>query len=263
MSIRQWALAPLALLLTMGVHAQTAAPAKSDAKADPKAEAAAAAMERAKRMAAGPMRVILEASKGKRVPAEAVAAPAADSNSVRTVATRAAVVPEAAARAAPAAQANAAETVPAPAAAAPAPAPAPTANAVSTQITLNSESLQGQSVANVPSIERAASAGAAVMPNLPTAPMVLPKVADALVKPKLINRVDPELSQRLLDDLGRNAVVSVDLSLRADGSVAGVVFVTSVSTRVQRAVAAALEQWRFEPLASDRVHRVELIFSGE
>lgn len=261
MSIRQWALAPLALLLTMGVHAQTAAPAKSDAKADPKAEAAAAAMERAKRMAAGPMRVILEASKGKRVPAEAVAAPAADSNSVRTVATRAAVAPEAAARAAPAAQVNAAETVPAPAATAP--APAPTANAVTTQITLNSESLQGQSVANVPSIERAASAGAAVMPNLPTAPMVLPKVADALVKPKLINRVDPELSQRLLDDLGRNAVVSVDLSLRADGSVAGVVFVTSVSTRVQRAVAAALEQWRFEPLASDRVHRVELIFNGE
>jgi hypothetical protein len=260
-SIRQWALAPLALLLTVGVHAQTAAPAKSDAKADPKAEAAAAAMERAKRMAAGPMRVILEASKGKRVPAEAVAAPAADSNSVRTVATRAAVVPEAAARAAPAAQVNAAETVPAPAAAAP--APAPTANAVTTQITLNSESLQGQSVANVPSLERAASAAAAVMPNLPAASMVLPKVADALVKPKLINRVDPELSQRLLDDLGRNAVVSVDLSLRADGSVAGVVFVTSVSTRVQRAVAAALEQWRFEPLASDRVHRVELIFNGE
>ena len=266
MSIRQWALAPLALLLTVGVHAQTAASArtdaKPDAKADPKAEEAAAAMERAKRLAAGPMRVILEASKGKRVQAEPAAAPtAADSNSVRTVATRSAVVPEAASRAAPAVQPSAAETAPAPVAAAPAPAPA--ANAVSTQITLSSESLQGQSVANVPSIERAAPAAAAVMPNLPAAPVVLPKVADALVKPKLISRVDPDLSQRLLDDLGRNAVVLVDIRLRADGSVAGVGFVTSVSTRVQRAVAAALEQWRFEPLASDRVHRVELIFNGE
>lgn len=258
MSIRQWALAPLALLLSLGLQAQTAAPAKPD----PKAEEAAAAMERAKRLAAGPMRVILEASKGKRVPAEAAAAPVtSDAGSVRNVASRPQPAPETAPRAVPATQAAAIETAPAPAPAVAAPAPAP--SAVTTQITLSSDALQGHSVTAVPGIERAAPASAASMPNLPAAPTVMPKVADALVKPKLISRVDPELSQRLLDDLGRNAVVSVDLSIRANGTVGGVGFVTNVPPRVQRVVLAALEQWRFEPVASDRVHRIELVFNGE
>lgn len=269
MTIRQWALVPLALSLSLGLHAQTAAPAKADAKADPKAEEAAAAMERAKRLAAGPMRVILEASKGKR-PAAAEPAPAAqpapEASSLRTVATRAAAPQDITARSAPAPQPAAVESAapaPAPAAATPAPSPAPPATSVSTQITLSSESLQARSVTPVPGLERAAPAAAQAMPVLPAAPSALPRVADTLVKPKLVRRVDPELSQRLLDDLGRNAVVAVDLSIRADGSVGGVTLVTAVPTRVQRVVVPALEQWLFEPLATARVHRIELVFNGE
>ena len=45
--------------------------------------------------------------------------------------------------------------------------------------------------------------------------------------------------------------------------VGGVTMVSAVPTRVQRVLAAALEQWRFEPLPSDRTHRVELVFNAE
>jgi hypothetical protein len=256
-SIRHAALAFLALWLALCVHAQTAAPAKtearSDLKADPKAEEAAAAMERAKRLAAGPMRVILEASKGKRREAEPgqalVPTSAADAGSLRTVAARSAPALEITARAAPAPQATAAEPAPLPA------APAP----LSARVTLSSDSLQNRSVAPVPGLESAVTAPA--MPAL--APTALPKLADAYVKPKLIRRVDPELSQRLQDDLGRGAVVAVDLSISADGRVAAVAMITPVPPRVQRVLAGALEQWRFEPLPADRVHRIELVFNTD
>ena len=49
----------------------------------------------------------------------------------------------------------------------------------------------------------------------------------------------------------------------AIGKVAAVGMVTNVPARVQRVVIGALEQWRFEPLPSDRVHRVELLFNGD
>jgi hypothetical protein len=252
---------PLVLSLAVGAHAQTAAPAKAegkpDAKADPKADEATAAMERAKRQAAGPMRVILEASKGKRREGEPAAAPPVnESASVRTVATRGAPAAEITPRAVLAPPPAAAEPVPAPAPA----VAAPVSNPVSTQITLSSESLQGHRVGTVPGLERATSA---VAPSLPSSPSLSAKVVDLTVKPKLVSRVDPDVPQRVLDDMGRNAVVLVDLSLRANGTVANVAMVTAVPGRMQRVLSAALEQWRFDPLPSDRVHRIELVFNGE
>ena len=91
----------------------------------------------------------------------------------------------------------------------------------------------------------------------------LPTLGVGPAKVKLINRVDPELGQRQLDDLGRNAVVTVDLTIRADGSVAAVTMVNLPPRGLQRALVSALEQWRFEPLPSQRVHRVELLFNAE
>lgn len=280
MSIRHGALVSLALWwAVVGAQAQTAAPAKADAKADAKAEAkadpkadpkadeAAAAMERAKRMAAGPMRVILEASKGKqrREPEPAAPAPApADAGSLRAVSARpaaAAAATDIAVRAVPAPQ-NTAAAEPTPQPAAAAPSPAPTATAVTTQITLSSDSLQSHKVAPVPGLER--DHRAATVPALmPAAPAALPALPEANVKPTLLSRVDPELPQRLLDELGRNAVVSMDLTIRPDGQVARVAMVSNVSQRVQRLLVAALEQWRFNPLPSERVHRIELVFNGE
>ncbi len=267
-SIRRWSLAAVALTLSLGVHAQGTAPAKSDAKADPKAdpkaEEAAAAMERAKRLAAGPMRVILEAGKGRRPAADAAAV---DGTSVRAVAVRppAAQATDAPARPAPpptlppAAAAAATE----PPAAAPAPSSAPEPTAVSTQVTFSADALPGPRTAAVPGIERTNTAMPAPLPVLPASLAGLTKAGDALVKPRLISGGDLELPQRMLDELGRNAVVAVDVSIRADGSVGGVRLATPVSPRVQRAVASALEQWRFDPLPADRVHRIQLVFNGE
>ncbi len=130
------------------------------------------------------------------------------------------------------------------------------------QITLSSEALQGKRTsAPVPGLEgmTAATVGLA----LPARVAALPTLGVGPAKVKLINRVDPELGQRQLDDLGRNAVVTVDLTIRADGSVAAIAMVPPTPRGIQRAVVAALEQWRFEPLPSERQHRVQLLFNSE
>ncbi len=130
-----------------------------------------------------------------------------------------------------------------------------------TQITLSSEALQGRdSSAPVPGLEgmTAATVGLAMPVRA-----ALPTVGIGPAKVKLITRVDPELGQRQLDDLGRNAVVTVDLTIRADGSVAAIAMVPPTPRGIQRAVVAALEQWRFEPLPSERQHRVQLLFNSE
>lgn len=106
------------------------------------------------------------------------------------------------------------------------------------------------------------SAAAPVGLALPTG-AVLPSLDIGPARVKLINRVDPDLGQRQLDDLGRNAVVAVDLTIRADGSVASVAMIGQPARGLQRALSAALEQWRFEPLPSQRVHRVELLFNTQ
>lgn len=112
----------------------------------------------------------------------------------------------------------------------------------------------------MPSLE--ATAAAPVGLALP-AGAALPTLGVGPAKVKLKNRVDPELGQRQLDDLGRNAIVTVDLTIRADGSVASVAMVSTPPRGLQRPLLAALQQWRFEPLPSERVHRVELLFNAE
>ena len=54
-----------------------------------------------------------------------------------------------------------------------------------------------------------------------------------------------------------------DLTIRPDGSVGSVAWVSNLPPRVQRLLLGALVQWRFEPLPSERVHRIELAFNGE
>jgi Gram-negative bacterial TonB protein C-terminal len=75
--------------------------------------------------------------------------------------------------------------------------------------------------------------------------------------------VEPEVPQRLLDDLGRNAVVAVDMTIRPDGSVGDVGLVGVAPRGLQRLVAAAVEQWRFSPVGAARKHRVELVFNSD
>lgn len=270
-------IAVLMLCLAAPLAAQT--PAKPDAAAE-----ASAAMERAKRQAAGPMRFILEASKARRKPGEGDAAPVAapapapsDAASLRTAASRsAATAPAANAATNPAA--NAPSSPPTVAAAAGAPllsalVPAAATGtvatgaaspaAVSTQFTLEAGAL-------------AATPKASAVSGLESSPVVGPITAPLAVAPKavipqmqasdrvrLLTMVEPEVPQRVLDDLGRNATILVDLTLRADGSVASVDLASPAPRGLLRVLTPSLEQWKFAPLLAQRTHRIELLFNVE
>ena len=276
-----WAAAAMMLLAAGSAGAQTAKP---ETAVEAAAAAASAAMERAMRQAAGPMRVILEASKSRRKNTEpdAPVLPPADSGSVRAVANRSAspavAAPEPVTRALAAARPAAAAPTPAPTpapavarAVAPLVAPeppvatasaAPVSKGAVAQLTLSSEALQGKGdSALVPALEAVGAAPAAAL--LPAGAMTQSNPSVGPAKVKLINRVDPEVAQRHLDDMGRNAVVTVDLTIRADGSVGAVTVLPPSPRGIQRALVDALEQWRFEPLSSQRLHRVQLIFNPE
>lgn len=253
MSNCSWAAAVCVLLAAASAGAQTAKP---ETAPDAAAAAASAAMERARRQAAGPMRVILEASKARRKPGEPDAQPTpppppqpAEAGSVRVIASRSA--------------GPLAALTPPPAAAVPAAAvPSPVATQGATQMTLNSEALQGKAAsAVVPGLETLPAAALAA--PVPAGSLALPTISSGPARVKLISRVDPDVAQRQLDDMGRNAIVMVDLTIRADGTVGAVNLVPPTPRGIQRALVVALEQWRFEALPSERVHRVQLVFNGE
>lgn len=241
-------------------------------------------MERAKRQAAGPMRFILEASKARRKPGEAdaasVVAPAAapsDAASLRTAASRSAPA-VAAVNVSSNPPTNPAANPPTLTAAAAAPSlaalipAAPTGSAatgaaspaaVSTQVTLEAGAL-------------AATPKASAVSGLESSPVVRPITAPLAVAPqvvipqmqpgdrvRLLSMVEPEVPQRVLDDLGRNAAILVDLTLRADGSVASVDLASPAPRGLLRLLTPSLEQWKFAPLLAQRTHRIELLFNVE
>ena len=120
----------------------------------------------------------------------------------------------------------------------------------------------------MPALEAIATprlAGAAMIQSapMPAASLTVAAATGEAFKPRLVTMVEPELSQRLLDQLGRNATVLIELKLRADGSVGGITVLPPSSRLLERALAPTLEQWKFEPLPAARVHRVELVFNVE
>lgn len=280
-----WPVVALAISLAAPLAAQT--PAKPDAAAE-----AAAAMERAKRQAAGPMRIILEASKARRKPGEseagapAAAPPAAassDLNSVKAVANRQAAPatganPPAGNAASPPANPPA-NPIASPAGAPAAPVAPPLVPATSsdasaaraaaspegvvTQVTLDAGALGSKSpTAAVSGLESSTVVGPIVAP-LPVAPQATVLQMQASDRVRLLSMVEPELPQRILEEMGRNATVLVDLRLRADGSVASVELASPAPRGMLRLLAPTLEQWKFAPLTSQRTHRIELLFNVE
>ena len=212
--------------------------AAQDAGKTEAAAAAAAAMERAQRQAANPMRFILEAGKAKPKPAGEASAGAAT--------TTAAAAPRADAGAITPRMATAPEPV------------APTAG----QAKLTADSLQRQTVAlAVPALE-VSGASAPAMPALAALAVAAPALATP-ARPKLVSMVEPVIPPRALDDAGPLGTIMVDLTIRPDGSVAAVAMVAPVPRQIQRYVVQALEQWRFEPLPAERLHRVQLVFNSE
>jgi hypothetical protein len=194
------------------------------ARAQPRttdSEEAAAAMRRAERLAANPMRVIQQAGKLRRREAPP---PAETPESAAPAAVRTVVVPRL--------QASPLLTLPLPAA--------------------------------LPALPGAASAVQLAMPNLPLQPVAARlqgAQAQQAQQPRLISTVDPDIPRRLRVEVGRVNDVLADLTLRADGSVASVALVSPAPRNWQTYLTAALMQWRFEPLATGRVHRVQLVFA--
>jgi len=104
-----------------------------------------------------------------------------------------------------------------------------------------------------------APAISAVASPAPTTPV--PVAAAALIQPKLLTMVEPDIPARVLVDGPRVSEIFADLTLRPDGTVASVALLPGAPRAWQRFVVSALERWRFEPLPATRVHRVQLVFS--
>lgn len=229
------------------VSAQAPAPAATASQAAASQAARAptseqqAAMERAQRMAANPLKVILQASKIRRRNAEPEPEPV-DPASLRRTAVRSE---------APA---------PAVAAAAPVPAPAPVPTPVSAVVV---SKVMGDlpDAATTPSQALDAASLAASGPVIAkaVAPAALP-LPPLVVQPTLASMVEPEIPMRLLAEANRVNEVAAELSLRADGSVAEVKLLPPVPRSWVPFIVSALERWRFQPLPSARVHRVQLVF---
>lgn len=260
-------LALLGLLLAWAVQtpawAQAATAAAASTPAD-HASAADAAMERARRQAANPLRIILEASKARRRPVEAEvgevsepttprgpvarsATPSGTGAAAETIAVRQAGVPRVPATAATA------PTEPEPVVA---PVPTPSAP-IETRITLSSSALQARGdAAPVPDLANVVPSTSQLALPAPSAALLAPAPA----APRLLTMVEPVLPARALADAGGVRELPVDLLIRTDGSVATATVATPAPRPLVRAVVAALEQWRFEPLAAERIHRVQLVF---
>ena len=256
---RDWAASAALLLASLSALAETAV--KPDAAASASAESAAA-MERAKRQAAGPMRFILEAAKGRRKGAEAETPSAADASAVRPVANRSMAVAPSVSEPAPRPAATAPQPI---AVAAPALAvatPAPTASPVLTRITSDPGAFQAKPVAGaVQGLERTALAPPVAA--LPAAALSLPSLAVGPVTPQLLSQGDIELSARALDGVTPGTVVQIELKLRTDGSVAEVKLINSVPRTLARELVPMLQQWRFKPLTSEQLHRLEVVLNRQ
>ncbi len=206
------------------------------ASGDGSAADARAAMERAKRAAAGPLKAIQQAANIRRRPGEADPAEAR----VAARATTTVQVASAAAVTAVPASERSAEGAEAPA-----------------NVRILTAEARLAMVATVDDIEVRTTAAA----KDTTAPMPdSPPLLDAWYgQPAALSTPEPNIPPHLLEQGPSADAVEAELSLRADGSVAEVTLVSPVPLTWQRFITAALEQWRYEPMGSPRTHRVRLL----
>jgi hypothetical protein len=244
---RVWVMST-ALPVLAGLLTLVAQPARSQSS-KPDAAEAAAAMQRAERIASNPMRLILQAGKiNRKTGADeptAATAPAAATRAPAPVlvATTAAVssgarlVPDSAAEPAPSPvvaelvyKADARMKAAAPQAFAPlSPAVAPTPLSVDTVST--------------------------------AAPAMLALVQDSA--PKLKRMVEVDLPPQVLDELRRGQEVAVKFVVAADGSVSQISLRSPAPRQLARLIQAAVSQWQFEPMAAAREHTVQLVFNAQ
>ena len=203
------------------------------------------AMERARRDAANPMRVIMEAGRLRRrvdgaTPVTPVAAPAAPTQQPRREAVRS-TLPDPPRSEAPAL-----------------PAAPPVTSPVTPPVTSVAEPVLAPPLEPPPAVQPAV---AEVLPA-PPAPVELPTFIPApdMAPPTLLQMVEPVIPPQVISRTGVLREVTADLTLQPDGTVSNVVLAAGTPRAAQRYVQQALAQWRFAPMATARVHRVQLVF---
>lgn len=263
------ALRPAALVTLLILPALALAQAGATAKDDAAEKEKAAAMERAQRMAANPMRVILQAGRINRRPG-AEGAPEPETPAPRRAgASRAVEIPGVAPTLVSTLPATAALVTgavsPAPAAAPATLSPASTAAAPaavqSPLAALGADALPAPVPAAAPALEPARSSVVAPAVALPAAAAPRAELVQALDRPTLVNMVEPIFNPAAADEAARLREVEAEIDLRADGSVAAVRVVSRVPRTLLRPITEALQQWRYAPLRAERTIRVTLAFS--
>ena len=241
-------------------------------------------MERVRREAANPLRMIIEAGQAKgRVRA---VEPGPRPRPAAEPAT-AAAVPAAPAPTTPVAATAAPAPTTAPAPPTPAPAPSPIVERVEALPTPVDPPAPPPATASAPADRPLAAAAADAPPAAPATQAAdapapaqaadAPPAAQAAVAPpasppapavvaaplRLVHYVAPELSPRVLARLGRTNVVNAMLRINADGSVAEVELRGNVDRALGPLVVEALRQWRYAPLEAPREQLVELVIKPD
>lgn len=222
--------------------------------------ATAERMERARREAANPLRMIIEASqvKARAKVAEpgATAAAASAAPAARTAERRAVASPQ------PSAIVERVEPLPVTAVstASPPPPRAPEATAGAAPAAVPTAVATAPVAAPVAAQPTAATPPASAAAQTPApAPKPAP-VAVAEAPLKLVNFIEPELPQRVRSRLKANSEVTVAFTVNKDGSVSDVEVRDGANPVLAPIVLAAVRQWRYAPLPASREHLVQLVF---
>jgi TonB family protein len=227
-------------------------------------------MERAKRDASNPLRIIIEASQARRTKAAdaapTVAAPAAEARLPDTAKAVAQRKPPRGAEPAP---------VPAPAAATVAAEPA--ASPLATQRTLAPGSEAAPT--NLAPEASAAAAGAVPVAAVPLAavpaaaslaapaaaasglPNHAQSAAEVPAPLKLVRYIEPEIPARIRTRLRPSSEVTVSFKVKPDGSVSDVGIRATTARALDPIVLDAVRQWRYDPVPEQREHVVQLVFN--
>jgi hypothetical protein len=240
---RMWVMGTVLPLLA-GLMGLAAMPARSQT-GKPDAAEAAAAMQRAERIASNPMRLILQAGKINRKSA-------ADEPAL-AVTTRA---PTPLLMASAASLPNAARSVPEPIAE---PAPAPV-------VVESVYKADARMKAAAPEAFAPLSSGVATGPldanTVSAAAPALVALVDQTA-PKLKRMVEVDMPSNVQDQLRRGQEVLVKFMVAADGSVSDVSLPAPAPRQLARLIQAAVSQWQFEPMAAARAHAVNLVFNAQ
>jgi Gram-negative bacterial TonB protein C-terminal len=226
----------LLLMAAVTAQAQTAKPDTAEA---------AAAMERAQRIAANPMRIIMQAGKINRKGQSEDSAPVAQVAPARP----AAPVVVASSASLPLAARVVAVAAVSPEAA----APQPVYNTVAR--------LDGPAVKEATALSNTSSTVAVDEPLLAPAPSAA--LVASVVAPKIKRMVEPSFPANVQDELSRVSSVTVKFNIAADGSVSDVVMQQPAPRQLARYVQSAVAEWQFEPLPAGRAHTVQLVFGPQ